>query len=54
MSGAASIADALRQIRHSKLDWLLSKKLLTPVISDAMTAHARKISQISTSAHEIQ
>jgi tetratricopeptide (TPR) repeat protein len=54
MSGAASIADFLRQIRQSKLDWLLSKDLLAPVISDAMTAQARKISQIGTSAYENQ
>jgi predicted Zn-dependent protease len=54
MSGAASIADSLRQIRQSKLDWLLSKDLLAPVISDAMTAQARKISQLGTSAYENQ
>jgi tetratricopeptide (TPR) repeat protein len=52
--GAASITESLRQISHSKLAWLLSKDLLVPVISDAMAAQARKISQISTSAHEIQ
>jgi Flp pilus assembly protein TadD len=54
MSGAASIADSLRQISQSKLDWLLSKDLLAPVISDAMTAQVRKISQIGTSAYENQ
>jgi tetratricopeptide (TPR) repeat protein len=44
MVGASTITDALRQIRHSNLDWLLSEDMLTPVISDAMTAQARKIS----------
>jgi hypothetical protein len=54
MMGAASITGSLRQIRQSKLDWLLSEEMLAPVISDAMTTQARKISQLGTSAYENQ
>lgn len=52
MMGASSITGSLKQISQSKLDWLLSEQMLVPVISDAMTAQARKISHISTSAYE--
>jgi cytochrome c-type biogenesis protein CcmH/NrfG len=54
MMGAASITGSLKQISQSKLDWLLSEQMLAPVISDAMTTQARKISHISTSAYENQ
>jgi hypothetical protein len=52
MMSAASITGSLKQIRQSKLDWLLSEQMLAPVISDAMTAQARKISQMSMAAYE--
>jgi tetratricopeptide (TPR) repeat protein len=48
---AASIANSLQQIENSRLAWLLSKEMIAPVVSKAITAQALKISQNGASAN---
>lgn len=48
---AVSIADSLHLIENSRLAWLLSKEMIAPVVSKAITAQALKISQNGASAN---